>query len=468
MNSKVFFLLSILALLAFSKLTLVSCRKAKTNHGLDGFTLELIHRDSPLSPYYNPSTTPSQRLRDAFQRSFSRVSFYTKASIHPTTLVNHAIQSDVIPDYADYLMKIAIGTPPRKTYAILDTGSDLTWIQCKPCNRCYKQILPIFDPKKSSTYKTIGCQSKECKFVRESTCGSKNVCEYEVHYGDGSYSIGDVASDTFTFDSTYSKKVNDISIENVIFGCGHHNGGNFGNHSAGIVGLGYSNISIINQLDKQIKGKFSYCLVPNGDLSLPYHSPNTTSKINFGPKAFVSGTNVLTTPIIRKKSVVLGYDLFYFLNLESISVGGKKLEFKSSQLMSSSDVADEDLGNIIIDSGTTLTYLPENFYDRFESILVETIKGSRKIAPPGVDLPICYETKSVVEFPNIVFHFTNADVETLPMNAFSKVDEELTCLTIVKGDLYGIYGNLAQMNFLIGYDLVNHKLTFLPTDCTKH
>ncbi|XP_015159143.1 aspartic proteinase CDR1-like [Solanum tuberosum] len=466
MNSKVYFLLSILAFLAFSQLTLVSCRKDKTNHGLDGFTLDLIHRDSPLSPYYNPSITPSQRLRDAFQRSFSRASFFTKASIHPTTLVNHAIQSDIIPDFADYLMKIAIGTPPRKTYAILDTGSELTWIQCKPCTQCYKQILPIFDPRKSSTYKIIGCQSKECKLVREPTCVKTNACEYQVQYGDGSYSTGDVASDTFTFAST-SKKVDDISIQHVIFGCGHNNGGNFGNHTAGIVGLGDSKISIINQLDKQIKGKFSYCLVPNGDLSLSYHPPNTTSKINFGPKAVVSGPNVLTTPIIRKKPDVFGYDIFYFLNLESVSVGGKKLEFKSSQLMNSSDV-DEDLGNIIIDSGTTLTFLPENFYNKFESILVETIKGKRKIAPPYVDLPICYETKSIVEFPKIVFHFTDADIELLPMNAFSKVAEDVTCLTIVEGGQYGVYGNLAQMNFLIGYDLVNRKLSFLPSDCTKH
>ncbi|KAH0645535.1 hypothetical protein KY284_033419 [Solanum tuberosum] len=419
MNSKVFFLLSILAFLAFSQLALVSCRKAKTNHGLDGFTIDLIHRDSPLSPYYNPSITSSQRLRDAFQRSFSRASFFTKASIHPTTLVNHTIQSDIIPESGDYLMKIFIGMPPMKTYASLDTGSELTWVQCKP-----------------------------------------------LQYGDGSYSTGDVASETFTFDST-SKKVDNISIPHVIFGCGHNNDGTFSNRTAGIVGLADTKISFINQLDKQIKGKFTYCLVPNGDLSPSYHPPNTTSKINFGPKAVVSGPNVLTTPIIRKKPDIFGNDMFYFLNLESVSVGGKKLEFKSSQLMNSSD-ADEVLGNIIIDSGTTLTFLPEYFYDKFESSLVETIKGKRRKSPPYIDLPICYETKSVVEFPKIVFHFTDADIEVLPMNTFSKVDEDVTCLTIVKGGRYSIYGNLAQMNFLIGYDLVNHKLSFLPTDCTKH
>ncbi|KAK4728103.1 hypothetical protein R3W88_021091 [Solanum pinnatisectum] len=325
--------------------------------------------------------------------------------------------------------------PPMKTYASLDTGSDLTWVQCKLCTHCYKQILPLFDPQKSSTYKIIGCQSKECKLVSKPTCVKKNVCEYEVQYGDGSYSTGDVASETFTFDST-SKKVDNISIPHVIFGSGHNNDGTFSNCTTGIVGLADTKSSFINQLDNKLKGN---------------------SLI-----AVVSGPNVLTTPMIRKKPDIFGNDMFYFLNFESISVGGKKLEFKSSQLMNSSDT-NEVLGNIIIDSGTTLTFLPEYFYNKFESSLVETIKEKRRKSPPYIDLPICYETKSVVEFPNIVFHFTDADIEVLPMNTFSKVDEDVTCLTIVKGGRYSIYENLAQMNFLIGYDLVNHKFSFLPT-----
>ncbi|KAH0930346.1 hypothetical protein HID58_016073 [Brassica napus] len=36
------------------------------------FTVELIHRDSPHSPLYNPQTTPTDRLNAAFLRSISR------------------------------------------------------------------------------------------------------------------------------------------------------------------------------------------------------------------------------------------------------------------------------------------------------------------------------------------------------------------------------------------------------------
>ncbi|KAK4364827.1 hypothetical protein RND71_016185 [Anisodus tanguticus] len=345
--------------------------KTQTNNGLNGFSLDLIHRDSPLSPYYNPSITPSQRLRNAFDRSFSRTSFFKKTnSDRPTTPANHGIQSDIISIPGEYLMKIVIGTPPVETFAIADTGSDLTWIQCKPCKECFKQTAPLFDFRKSSTYKTVGCHTKACEAVGNVHCVRENVCEYEMIYGDRSQSIGDVAYETFTFRSTTNKKVDKISIPNVVFGCGHDNGGSFGNNTSGIVGLGGSNVSIIKQLDKQVNGRFSYCLIPN-DFSSSSPS-NATSHINFGAAAVVSGPNVVTTPIIPKDP-----DTYYYINLESVSVGEKKLEFKTSQL--SSSTTGQDLGNMIIDSGTTLTFLPNDFYPAFESALVDSIKGNVKL-----------------------------------------------------------------------------------------
>ncbi|KAJ8555292.1 hypothetical protein K7X08_012788 [Anisodus acutangulus] len=357
-------------------------------------------------------------------------------------------------------MKIVIGTPPVETFAIADTGSDLTWIQCKPCKECFKQTAPLFDFRKSSTYKTVGCHTKACEAVGNVHCVRENVCEYEMIYGDRSQSIGDVAYETFTFRSTTNKKVDKISIPNVVFGCGHDNGGSFGNNTSGIVGLGGSNVSIIKQLDKQVNGRFSYCLIPN-DFSSSSPS-NATSHINFGAAAVVSGPNVVTTPIIPKDP-----DTYYYINLESVSVGEKKLEFKTSQL--SSSATGQDLGNMIIDSGTTLTFLPNDFYPAFESALVDSIKGYKRKDDPTGTFNLCYESKSgVVDAPKIVFHFTDADVELLPMNTFAEVDEGLVCLTITGSDDFAIYGNLAQMNILIGYDLVNKKLSFLPADCTKH
>jgi len=68
----------------------------------------------------------------------------------------------------------------------------------------------------------------------------------------------------------------------------------------------------------------------------------------------------------------------------------------------------------------------------------------------------------------IFTHFTNADLELSPLSTFAEVEEGLVCLTIVPVDEIAIFGNLAQENFLSGYDLVANKISFQPTDCTKY
>ncbi|KAG7563990.1 Xylanase inhibitor N-terminal [Arabidopsis suecica] len=106
----------------------------------ENLTVELIHRDSPHSPLYNPHHTVSDGLNAAFLRSISRSRrFNTKTDL----------QSGLISNGGEYFMSISIGTPPSKVLAIADTGSDLTWVQCKPCQQCYKQNSPLFDKKKS-------------------------------------------------------------------------------------------------------------------------------------------------------------------------------------------------------------------------------------------------------------------------------------------------------------------------------
>lgn len=220
-----------------------------------GFSLNLIHRDSPLSPYYNSSNTYYQNLRNSICRSMSR----TRRVFAPKLATSKSkIQSSLTADPGEYLMKISVGTPPVNFLAIADTGSDVTWIQCKPCTECYEQKAPLFDPKKSSTYKKQHCNSINCH-ASGLSCDDKQFCTYSYTYGDGSFSAGDMSSDSFTFESTWGKPV---VLPKITFGCGHSSGGNFDNVTDGIVGLGNSDLSIINQLSYTINGKFAYCMVP--------------------------------------------------------------------------------------------------------------------------------------------------------------------------------------------------------------
>ena len=74
-----------------------------------------------------------------------------------------ALSSPVSSGSGDYLMEISLGTPAQKFTVIMDTGSDLCWVQCLPCTNCFEQTGPQFDPTKSSTYKNSGCSDSMCK-----------------------------------------------------------------------------------------------------------------------------------------------------------------------------------------------------------------------------------------------------------------------------------------------------------------
>jgi len=52
----------------------------------------------------------------------------------------------------EYFSRVGIGEPPSSVYMVLDTGSDVNWLQCAPCADCYQQADPIFEPASSSSY----------------------------------------------------------------------------------------------------------------------------------------------------------------------------------------------------------------------------------------------------------------------------------------------------------------------------
>lgn len=62
----------------------------------------------------------------------------------------------------EYFTRVGIGSPARGFYMSVDTGSDVSWLQCRPCTNCYQQTDPIFDPTSSPTYRPISCNSQQC------------------------------------------------------------------------------------------------------------------------------------------------------------------------------------------------------------------------------------------------------------------------------------------------------------------
>ncbi|KAM2859819.1 hypothetical protein COP2_025192 [Malus domestica] len=71
--------------------------------------------------------------------------------IQPQDLTTSVV-SGVSQGSGEYLSRIGVGTSVKSFYMVLDTGSDVNWLQCSPCSDCYQQSNPVFNPAGSSTY----------------------------------------------------------------------------------------------------------------------------------------------------------------------------------------------------------------------------------------------------------------------------------------------------------------------------
>ncbi|KAK9275120.1 hypothetical protein L1049_022379 [Liquidambar formosana] len=389
MNQLLYFVM-----LMFSSLPILSLTEPTTG----GFSIELIHRDSPFSPFYNCSITPTEILTNAALRSISQANHFRLSSTD-----ENAIESTVIPHGGDYLMKIAIGTPTVEVFAIALCAVLL-------------ENSTLFDPTKSSTYRGLSCRSKPCTDLRtHSTCGNTNECHYNYIYGDQlqqTFTMGDLATDTLIFGSTNGQAV---AFPTSVFGCEGSNSKEFAGE-VGLISLGGGSLSLVSQLGADIKNKFSYCLL------LPFAS--SASKMRFGKDAIISGEGVVSTPLVPKSP-----STFYYLTLKGISIREKTVAATLGE------------GNIIIDSGTTLTMFESSLYNNLEAVVKEAIPVEPVEAPSPFKL--CYATASSEELPDIIFHFTGADLHLLPLNLFVQ-DNNLICLLIVPSDdSLSIFGNWA-------------------------
>ncbi|XP_038685694.1 aspartic proteinase CDR1-like [Tripterygium wilfordii] len=348
--------------------------------------------------------------------------------------------SVLTPHEADYLMEFHIGSPKRKILAIADTGSDLIWIQCHPCVGCYLQDEPLFEPTKSTTYKKLLYETYYCYALGTvKRRGYLDCCKYNFSYLSGMYTLGVLSSDTVYLDSINGGVA---SFPKLAFGCGHQNHANFNSRVQGVVGLGGGLLSLISQLIKtKIEHKFSYCLVPRG--------ATTTSKLRFGSGATMKGTIVVSTPLVDERPRT-----FYFLNLLGITIGNETI-YES-----------QNRGNIIIDSGTTLTMLNSNMYNGVEAMVQKAI-GISPIPNPPLKFRLCYRTNSSVNIniPEMIFHFNGAKLHLPSTNTFM-IYQDLYCMAIVSNDELSIFGNVAQVNFQVEFNLQKREVSFASVNCS--
>lgn len=366
----------------------------------------------------------------------------------------------------EYFMDVFVGTPPKHFSLILDTGSDLNWIQCVPCYACFEQNGPYYDPKSSSSFKNISCHDPRCQLVSSpdppQPCKDNDKsqsCPYFYWYGDSSNTTGDFALETFTVNLTSPNGKSELKlVENVMFGCGHWNRGLF-HGAAGLLGLGRGPLSFASQLQSLYGHSFSYCLVDRNS------NTSVTSKLIFG-----EDKDLLRHPDLNFTSFVGGkenpVDTFYYLQIKSVMVGGEILNIPQGTWA----LSPEGSGGTIIDSGTTLTYFAEPAYQIIKDAFVKKIKGYPIVEgyPP---LGPCYNVSGIekMELPDFGILFGDGAVWNFPVeNYFIQIDpDDVVCLAILGTPRNGlsIIGNYQQQNFHILYDIKKSRLGYAPMKC---
>ncbi|XP_031474633.1 protein ASPARTIC PROTEASE IN GUARD CELL 1-like [Nymphaea colorata] len=342
----------------------------------------------------------------------------------------------------EYFSRVGIGSPARPLYVTLDTGSDITWVQCQPCSDCYEQVDPVFDPAGSTTYAPVACNSSHCQSLDVSACRD-GVCQYQVNYGDGSYTVGNLARDTLTFGPG-------LYARGITLGCGHDNYGLF-RGAAGLFGLGRGPLSFPSQLSASL---FSYCLVDRDS--------DSVGMVMFG-RGSLQDPDSLRVPLLRNGKM----PSFYYVGLSGISVGGSRLAIQPSAFQMDGN----GTGGAIVDTGTAVTRLPVSVYQALRDAFTRATTHLPQAT--GVSLfDTCYNLSSLskVDVATVEFHFDSGESLQFPAkNYLVPTDSAGTfCLAFATSSVASgltIIGNVQQQGMLVSFDSANSLVGFSPDRC---
>ncbi|XP_022972843.1 aspartic proteinase-like protein 2 [Cucurbita maxima] len=361
-----------------------------------------------------------------------------------------------------YFAKIGLGTPAKDYYVQVDTGSDLLWVNCAGCTNCPRKSdlgieLTLYNPSSSSTSNLVTCGQDFCTSTYDGPipgCRPELLCEYKVAYGDGSSTTGYFVKDHVVLDRVTGNFKTESTNGSIVFGCGAQQSVQLGATSAaldGILGFGQANSSMISQLASsgKIKRIFAHCL----------------DNIN-GGGIFAIGEvvqpKVRTTPLVQQQA---HYNVF----MKAIEVGDEVLNLPT-------DVFDTDLRKgTIIDSGTTLAYLPDVIY---EPLIAKIFARQTGLKLHTVEEQFtCFEYDGNVDdgFPTITFHFEDSLSLTVhPHEYLFDIASNKWCVGWQNSGAQSrdgkdmiLLGDLVLQNRLVLYDLENQTIGWTEYNCSS-
>jgi Eukaryotic aspartyl protease len=239
-----------------------------------------------------------------------------------------------------YFANLTLGTPPQSLRLHLDTGSSDLWVNVPESSLCQSQTTPCeggtYNSGASSTYQLVSN-------------------DFNISYVDGTSAVGDYASDTLTFGG--------VTIREFQFGIGETS-----SSQEGVLGIGYAiNEVQVNRAGREPYPNLPVALVDGGRIRSNAYSlwlndlDASVGTILFGGvnTAKYQG-DLATVPVIQQ-----------FGNYYSFIIALTGLTLNGNDLSSSSLPA-----GVLLDSGSTLTYLPDDLvtdiYNDVEAVYVQS------------------------------------------------------------------------------------------------
>lgn len=350
-----------------------------------------------------------------------------------------------------FFVKVFIGNPPKPYYLDVDTGSDLTWVQCDaPCVNCPKGPHDPYKPRNN----VVRCHEPLCAFIPHPVnypCRDPaDQCDYEIQYADSGLSTGVLVKDYFPIQLLNGSVLNSF----ISFGCGYDQNIPGSSHPPfvdGVLGLASGKSSILSQLSSRgvIRDVFGHCFSTKGG-----------GYLFFGDD-MVPSTGMVWAPMLQNKAE------------KHYSIGPIELLFDGKNIVKGGQP-------LIFDSGSTYTYFNGLAYKSLVSMIMKSMnKEQLKDAPEDRTLPLCWkgaqffksasDVKSL--FQPLALRINKNIVMEIPPEAYLIISKKgNVCLGILDGSEVqlsnlNVLGDISLQDKLVIYDNVKKRIGWMSASC---
>ncbi|KAE8660814.1 Receptor-like kinase 1 [Hibiscus syriacus] len=350
------------------------------------------------------------------------------------------------------IVALPIGTPPQTQKMVLDTGSQLSWIQCR--KKAPKKPPPSasFDTSLSSSFSVLPCNHPLCKtripdFTLPTSCDQNRLCHYSYFYADGTLAEGNLVREKFTFSRSKSTPP-------LILGCATDT-----SEEKGILGMNLGRFSFASQ--SKIS-KFSYC-VPTRRTQ-PGVSP--TGSFYLGENPISHGFQYVNLLVFPQHRTMPNMDpSAYTLPMQGIRIGAKKLPIPVHIFRPDAGGS----GQTMIDSGSEFTYLVDEAYNKVREEVVRLVGPRLKKGYVYCEVADMCFGGNPIEIGRLIGDMTfefekGVEITVDKHRILANVGGGIHCLGIGQSNMLGvasnIIGNFHQQNLWVEFDLANRRVGF--------